>query len=596
MQLIIHKNSKLTTCQRFFIEKSIELLYNGSIDSYRVRLNNPKTILEELKYCLVEFENGRIKHFQTIKSKRKEEKALIDDALYLLEYNPNYLNFNSISKKYLIQLFNSADETNFKKIISSIDILLKENVEYLSNVVQGVEDLVTQNEISLDKLESLDISLKILYSELISKGFSKHFLYKLVYGIFVNSLHETVNFQDHFSNFKQRILDSMADHTVVFRIDTTSKVYEAISTIAENELTFSDTIEESIKLKGRANKELETFKIRVNERKFISCKVKALDYYSALKKARNILSEYLDVLNLGLSDEFLSIHTRTLVIDNRSPENGNFQPNINILDGLYKVEKEHYISFSRKMPDILNNPNVASEAKEKIKSAIRYLRLGNQSTEIEHKFINYWIGLEYLFSNYESQSTINRLKRHFIDAHVLAYLYRNVHTFKKEFLQISDVNRSKITTFSSENESYLQNEQFYIEIEKQLLNDHPLLAYRAMKLKKWLFKSAKSSAKDYVIHHKENLEIHFTRIYRLRNEIIHDAATNTNNEQIASNLRYYLTFILHELIDFLSKNNTQLLSIEDYFILNEIKLGTIETDGYQLKDLLEMDFSIDFLF
>jgi hypothetical protein len=47
MQLINHLNTNLTSCQKFFIEKSIELLYIGSIDSYRVRLNNPKTILEE---------------------------------------------------------------------------------------------------------------------------------------------------------------------------------------------------------------------------------------------------------------------------------------------------------------------------------------------------------------------------------------------------------------------------------------------------------------------------------------------------------------------------------------------------------------------
>ena len=69
MQIISHKNTALTICQRFFIEKSLELLYLGSIDSYRVRLNNPKSILEELKYCLQEFQVGRIKHFHTIKAK-----------------------------------------------------------------------------------------------------------------------------------------------------------------------------------------------------------------------------------------------------------------------------------------------------------------------------------------------------------------------------------------------------------------------------------------------------------------------------------------------------------------------------------------------
>src|SRR3982074_1327014 len=118
MQIISHKNASLTICQRFFIEKSLELLYLGSIDSYRVRLNNPKTIMLELKYCLQEFEIGRIKHFHTIKA--KEKKAIVDEAIALLAYNPNYLIFSSFSQKYLEQLLKTLDEYNYKKVISCI--------------------------------------------------------------------------------------------------------------------------------------------------------------------------------------------------------------------------------------------------------------------------------------------------------------------------------------------------------------------------------------------------------------------------------------------------------------------------------------------
>lgn len=596
MQIIYHKNTTLTISQKFFIEKSIELLHYGSIDSYRVRLNNPKTVLEELRYCLKEFEIGRVKHFQTIKSKEKEKKALINEALMLINYKPSFIEFNSISKNYLEQLLNKIDENNYKKVISSIDILLNENQDYLTKVITGLKDLIDLNDNSLVALENLDKTLNILFSELISKGFSKGFLYKIIYGIFVNTLKLTNSFNSHFENFKIRVTDAESEHTVIFRMDTTLKVYDSISNITHHLFSLSDDIEE-VKLNGEiVNGELDSFKIEVNNRKFISCKVGALDYLAALKKARNILSEYLDVVNLGLSDEFLHIHTRALVIDSRSPKKGNFQNNVNILDGKYKVEKDHYIQFSQKLPDLINNPTIVNETKEKIKSAIRYLRLGNQSTEVEHKFINYWIGLEYLFSNYESESTINRIKDHFINAHCLAYLIRNLYSFKKSFLQLSGVNIASITSYNDSDDSFLQHEIFYNEVGTILMNDFPLLAYRGLKLKQWLFKPNKPvNATDYINHHKDNLEIHFTRIYRLRNEIIHDAATDTNNEQIASNLRYYLTFILNEVIDFLSNHNTTELSIEDYFILNEIKLGNISQQGFLVKDLLSVDCSIDFI-
>jgi len=596
MQLVNHKNAALTVCQRFFIDKCLELLYLGSIDSYRVRLNNPKSALEELRYCLEEFEAGRIKHFQTIKAKDKDKKAILDEVLMLLAYDPNYLVFESISPKYLQQLLNSANENDYKKLIYVIEILQQENQHYLSSVIDGIETLVVSNDTSFSQLAKIDKSLNILFSELVHTGFSKGFLYKLVYGIFVNSLVNGRLFNEHFANFRRRILMSPSQYEVIFRIDTTPKVYYSISTINNPVVTLSDNIND-IQPDSRQRSELITFNLPARARKFIRCEITATDFLAALKKARSILSEYLDVVNLGLSDEFLHIHDRAMVIDKRSPENAAFQNNVNILDGKYRAEKTHYAEFTRKLPAILNNQMVQSDAKEKIKSAIRYLRLGNQSTEVEHKFINYWIGLEYLFSNYESQSTINRIKDHFINAHALAYVKRNTFSFKEVFRQISSRDRDKIPSYTPADFSCLGVESFYLETATNLLNDYPLLAFRAMELHQWFFEAGGKppNASGYIKKHRENLEMHFTRIYRLRNEIIHDAATNTNSELIASNLRYYLTFILNELIDFLSKNPTKEISIEDYFILNEIELGNIQNNGYPLAQMLEVDCSIGFI-
>lgn len=595
MQIISHKNNGLTICQRFFIEKSLELLYLGSIDSYRVRLHNPKTILEEIKYCLEEFQQGRIKHFHTIKGKEKEKKALIDEAITLLNYDPNYLEFSSFSKKYLEQLLNNATEHNFKKVVSSIEILLTENGSYLTKVLDGVSSLITANSTTLSDLEKLDISLNILFSELISEGYSKGFLYKLVYGIFVNRLTAVANFNAHFANFRTRLLMPVSEYEVVFRIDTTQKVYDSISAIHNPSLQLTNDVN-NITLNGWQVAEFNRFNIAKANRKFIHCKLNATDYLAALKQARSVLSEYLDVINLGLSDEFLQIHNRALVIDSRSPERGDFQNNVNILDGKYRVEKDHYQEFTRKLPSILNSLDVQDETKEKIKSAIRYLRLGNQSTEVEHKFINYWIGLEYIFSNYESQNTIIRVKEHFINAHALAYVKRNTYSFKKDFAQIPGNHQALVPSYTAADESCLSVEAFYADTGAHLLNHYPLLAYRALKLHKWFFHAGKHvNATEYLKKHKNNLEIHFTRIYRLRNEIIHDAATNTNNEHIASNLRYYLTFILNELIDYFSRTTGKPVTIEDYFILNEIEIGNIEYSGYPLSQLLNVDCSIDFI-
>ncbi len=591
MQVINHKNSELTVTQRFFIEKIVEMLYMGTIDSYRVRLHNPLTVMEELLYCLQEYKNGRIKHFHTIKAKEVKKYALIDECIQSLALDPNYLNFGSISQKYLNTIFKNIDEHNYLKVISCLNVLKKENEHYLSNIIAGLKQLIAINENSMEVLERIDVTLNILLSQLIAIGYSKGYLYKIAYGIFVNALTQDEVFDTHFDLFEQKINHPPKEFTVIFRMDTTTKVYDAITDIVSEGFQLEDTIQ-GIELTANRRGEFNNFNSQHLNRKFLKCIVTATDYLSALKRARSILSEYLDVINLGLSDEYLNIHNRVLVVDNHNPAAGAFQNNVNILDGKYKAAMDHYQQFTSKMPVILNNTSISNETKDKIKSAVRYLRLGNQSTEVEHKFINYWIGLEYLFSNYEGQNTINRIKDHFINAHARAYVKRNCFALLKDINQLSTEDKEKIPAFTNELNNFL-NTELYAQIDSQLSTQYPLLSYRTKKLSMWFNQNGgRLSATKYLAKHKVNLEIHFTRIYRLRNEIIHDAATNTNNEHIASNLRYYLTFILNEIIDYL---HTYDVSIEDYFISNEIEIGNIELEGNLLSDIFNINCSLDFI-
>ena len=65
----------------------------------------------------------------------------------------------------------------------------------------------------------------------------------------------------------------------------------------------------------------------------------------------------------------------------------------------------------------------------------------------------------------------------------------------------------------------------------------------------------KDSIKTYLTRHKKNIEQHITRIYRLRNELIHEAAIKQDIANVTSNLRSYLIFILNQLIFHFSASN-----------------------------------------
>ena len=464
-------------------------------------------------------------------------------------------------------------------------------------MISGLNQLLSQNpsepDIRIDLLQALDISIGILFTELLETGFSKGFLYRYLYGAFVNNLDDTTIFQYRFDEFISRIKNTQTIYNIVFRVDTTSKVRQAIQPL-ENDAEVYDLLEGLEVFAG--NKEFDNFNTPRKNRFFIKCKIIAPDYLTGLKIAKATIAENLDVLNLGFADEYLIIHSRVLVIDTGNIPKAQFQESKNFLDGKYKVAKEHYEEFILKLPQINANTKIIQETKDKIKSAIRYLRLGNESTEVEHKFINYWIGLEYLFSNYESNNTINRIKDYFVACHALNYVKRNTLDFFKSVLNLQQSEISNLEGYSSDPISSLTNPQFYQSIFNNMLDTHPLLAYRAKLLSEKLCPvNGPAKINHYVTRHQKNLMIHFTRIYRLRNEIIHDAATNTNNESIASNLRYYLTFILNGIIYYLSTSSKDKNCIEDYFTLNEIYLGNIEFNGWQLEQLLRVTTSMEFI-
>src|SRR5690606_12624421 len=144
--------------------------------------------------------------------------------------------------EYLTLLLNDLNEDNYKKVISCLKILLEENSDYLERVVDGIETLIKADISSFESLCEIDTSLNILFSTLINKGYSKGFLYKIVYGIFVHSLKNGNDFYNHFNNFKLRILDEEVEYDVIFRIDTTQTVYDAISIIPVPDIKLTDDI------------------------------------------------------------------------------------------------------------------------------------------------------------------------------------------------------------------------------------------------------------------------------------------------------------------------------------------------------------------
>ncbi len=597
MRDLKYKNTSFSLIQRFLLERFIELMDNRSLDSYRVKLSNPNIILSELYSVLNDWTKNKVKSHLTFNACKEElERFLTGD---------NTLKYNTFSKEVFedllaeIKIYDDKSKDSkqnialLRKLQYSLYTIITENKNYLNSLLDALENEIYKNPTNPGDIIilclKLDKLIGFLGSELINKGYSKSYLVKFVLSIFVYK--PKTNFKECWDEFK-RVINSnkKTPFKIVFKINGS---LQQLTRISLGEL--KDEIL-PIDIARSPNEKSIGFIKSNNNTKFVVIQVEAFDYYQALKNAKSQLASILDKVHLGYSNLKISLRDTALVINTEKPEKANTQKIDFQIDGYYKSDQTKYNDLLDKLNIINKAEFIDIGVKEKIEAAIRYLRLGNESIELEQKFISYWIGLEYIFSTYDKDAnTFSRLKYYFTICHLVPYIKRNIYQLHQD---IKTLNLdTKITGFN-ENLEYLKNEITYNELFA-LVNDYPLIGIRANRIKSVLFGNSENR-KRYLKSHQINLEQHLVRIYRFRNELIHDAALIMNIENVTGNLRYYLTFILNRLISYFSTCNPKpskekKVKFDDFFLNKESIWYNVKKSRYDKDMLLDVPYNIELL-
>ena len=199
--------------------------------------------------------------------------------------------------------------------------------------------------------------------------------------------------------------------------------------------------------------------------------------------------------------------------------------------------------------------------------------------EIEHKILNYWIGFEQLFASVDSSDdSINRMKNFFVHLSCCYYIqrrtnyllvlaelkkYRNI----EDTITVKDLKKELITNLSFEDEDPLLEKRI-----KKYINDF----------------NTNHGIKDNIKLHKKRLELHLTRIYKVRNELIHEGKVSGDLKLLASHLKHYLLFSIEQITNELNENSF-LEHMDDVFIYYEnLYLRIIECknldENYAIKE------------
>ena len=577
--------NRLTIAEKFFIERSLELVNSKTIDTYRARLHNPKTILQELHQVLVDWDKNKLKKFDTA-------KLVVDESSLLLK-NEKELAFSSIDKDYFQELLKTVSEKQYQNLTAATQMVLSENTDYINSIFSKTKEEVdscNQNlELQTHDLIELERLTGTLITELLSIGYSKTYLNNSIYLTFAKNTSQNT-FDKCFQIFSELKDREEEEFSIVFKLIIPKKALRNQLKIIQNDQVDYDQEFIFNLVKGTNDRGVKFIEISKRFSRHLLIKVKSKDYDTVVEKAKEMLSDILDRVFLGYNQPNIIIYKEALVIGTAKPERAESSPVNYRIFGSYISSQNLYETLQNKLSAILGNQVISRDTKQKIKSSIRYLRLGNDSTELEQKFLNYWIGLEFIFStSIKDISSFSRLKENFPNSHQLIYYKRNIREFHE------DIKRLRIHTeldfFHDEYSRYLNVEDNYDFIKDTYLARRPILSFRAYQLKRTLFQTERRV--ERIRGHRKDLEWNLSRIYRIRNEIIHEAALKPNISRISSHIRYYLTFVIISVIEYLANspidiNSDRQIDIDDFFILERLLFESNKKKGFLIEDIFKL--------
>lgn len=562
----------------FLAERLVELYDWGSIDSYRVRCHNALSLIMELRDVTDGWVKGNIIDFNRVVLCANEtiEEVKKDVALDFLYYDKD-LFMNDI--KSLASSDKNKNHEICNRVVYLLDRCIEENEKsYIDTLYYNISLIIDRDEeLAVEDFkpvaDELNRLVTALACALINEGYSQRHLYNKA----TELLEDMDNFSVSFRKFKQehnRDVEKKG-YEIWF------KVYGGFNQRLLNVDGFSDAITPGL-IGQDSKRSFQNFAITQRKWIFYHCHVKAHDSVMAISFAKENMDREIDRAVLGYSMISVRLHRNVFVVAN--DPNGDYQllRPMNVLDTSYADDANVAELMKSKLDSINVNDKISQDVKDRLRSALRHLRMGNSETDAGQQLVNYWVALEFLFSSPRSDdSTIKRLEVNLTNVLTCGYVRRRV-----EFLN----EKIKKDMVLSEGEKWwtldVNGLDRLIKKQKSLLMRHHLL-----QMKSHLYGNS-DKAKDYINTHRNHLIWQIYRTYRYRNQLIHEAAILPGLDNVIRYLHYYLVFMLNQMIGYFTATSLKSVNMDSFFyeygqIFNKIN-SNITKDGLNPSDRIKV--------
>jgi hypothetical protein len=537
----------------FFLQLWHSMVHRSATDSFRMRCMNSLNILEEL-YDLIQKQKEGLPDEFDIKLVAQEAKSILSADSVM----KNHFGQQMGLLEPLLDQVASGDVHGDKKkhllpVYSRLSYFLRDSCATLKNGYRTkLIDTLRGALFDEKSIDQVFEHTRILLSVLIHEGHSIESLFSLLQSVFLHRDDRTFLFQRNF-DFSRRILETPEKaYEVILRME--GFTHEPPQDIAGFEFSRAYKVGD-VDERGRAVLSPGLNVI------FAKTKVAGRDDRSAGMRARKKLDDILDLIRFELEMDVITVRPDCVSIGLDSGKARVYPLPSQIPNPKRNVSSEEFMDFVGRIGDVIENPSLDSQSKEKVRSAFHFYRIGRDAEQFENKFLNWWTALEYLVRTGEGGSIMPEIEKRLVPILILGYSNKHLRSYAKAlyFCRVRPsagvADRFHVADYKDLNPLdlfiLLKDDNEFRRIEDNL-SRYPLLAFYLRAFRKQMRDAG--TIKEFYDQHEKRIRWHINRIYRIRCDIVHSAEYSMNLTLLGANLEYYLKYVLTSILEIFTDN------------------------------------------
>ena len=531
----------------YFAQRLEEMLFDYTIDLYRMPLLNTHGLIYEYCDILKKVNSGETKEYQL--------NAVFDELVSSLKHDiilKEYWGSENITR--IIKSFGSCSKSEKANTVSYLKAIMGSR-RYYFWCVAAIEKYTNMPK-EKKKLEAI---LRCFVPELVSMGYEPSFLYNTV--------------KKHFFTNQTFSSNCIKDFLKVF--DLKNHNYTVYFSVSKTVLKFKNILETRLNIQFEDDGNFKYFKIDRNK-VIISYSVSAICPNTAAKITYNILNMFFSVYKFIGDKKSLAIQEKAMVIEKDCDP--VFVP-INIMS--YNIMENGDVNAVGKISESLITGLLAN-ARSEFAHLMRAIELHNTALaipDLKSGFLNLWSSIELLCKTPNDDNKLHSvlpiLKSDYlfsIIANINSDLQDNIpeKVYKEIFGQIEKTDDDILKLY------YILFLDKYDMARKKLIKElfnYPVLRSR---ISLWHDMRKTKALKIEIDRYIQRIEWHLYRMYRTRNSIIHSGETPANIKYLGEHLHSYVDNTLSVIIIGLL-GDIPFKSISDILIDQKFKIEIFDT-------------------